>query len=232
MSLTVTTRRAILASTGSLFGYATWKVRSDPLHLVWDLDNTLICSISPVPAKDDPRYLSQRPSDYFDHIDDDFPYEEDTPNTRTYFRPGARIVLSLCGLIAKQHVFTTAQETYARNLLGKLDPDGTVFESVSHRDMYPHAVKEGKDLALVTDRLDRAILFDDRLDNFDPQIGKNGVLVAKYVDVGKNDVLELLEMCRLVCIAVLAHLCPDARNVVKFFWSDGHKERFSVKKTM
>jgi len=36
-----------------------------------------------------------------------------------------------CGLFCTQHVFTAAQGTYTKNILDRLDPDATIFETVS-----------------------------------------------------------------------------------------------------
>ena len=119
--------------------YGTYKAKYDPPHLVWDLDNTILCSVSPTPkstttsargateasspATDIDIYL-----DSFEHIDDDFPFEsDDVPNTKTYWRPGARLALSLCSYFAVQHVYTTAQGTYTDNILNQIDTNRTFF---------------------------------------------------------------------------------------------------------
>ena len=73
----------------------------------------------------------------------------------------------------------------------QLDPDGTLFDKVLHRDMHPKSVKNGKDLSLITERMDRAILFDDKVKNFLPQGGKNGIHIKKYSKVGENDFGEM-----------------------------------------
>lgn len=224
--------RAFLASGGSLSTYAAYKARYDPPHLVWDLDNTLLCSVTPHPGgaeKDGTAKACVYPSDpstYFDQIDDDFAYEPGVPNTRTFWRPGARTALSICGLFGVQHVCTAAQGTYTANVLRELDPDGTIFNSVIHRDAAPGIIKAGKDLSLVTNRMDRALLFDDRTRNFAPQGGTNGIHVAPYDKVGEDRAAELREAARLVGISVLALLAPDARDVSKWFRSEEHRRTF------
>jgi len=35
-----------------------------------------------------------------------------------------------CGLFCTQHVFTAAQGSYTQNILDRLDPGGTIFETV------------------------------------------------------------------------------------------------------
>lgn len=198
-------RRAAAASCGSVVAAAAYKRQTDPLHIFWDLDHTLLCSVSPIPAGD-------ARGSYFDQIDDDFPYEGSAPNTRTFWRPGARAALAACGVFATQHVFTAAQDTYTANIMRELD--GSAFATVTTRDGVPSCVKRGKDLSLVVDRADRSLLFDDRAKNFRPQRGRNGVLVKPYDRAATSDAAEMLEMARCVGIAFLALLAPDARDVV------------------
>jgi NLI interacting factor-like phosphatase len=199
-------RRLVLGSTGGLSAYGTYKAKYDPLHLVWDLDNTILCSISPIPTCNDD---NEKTFDSFDQIDDDFPFENaTTPNTRTYWRPGARTALSLCSHFAVQHVYTTAQETYTSNVLDELDPNRTFFHTVIHRDWAPASVRHGKDLSLIeksvllqtaaaatvgqetsssattstssTSLMNRIVLLDDRVHNFAPQNGQNGIHVFPF----------------------------------------------------
>jgi len=134
--------------------------------------------VSPIPAGD-------ARGSYFDQIDDDFPYEGSAPNTRTFWRPGARAALAACGIFATQHVFTAAQDTYTANIMRELD--GSAFATVTTRDGVPSCVKRGKDLSLVVDRSDRSLLFDDRAKNFRPQRGRNGVLVKPYDRAATSD---------------------------------------------
>lgn len=187
-------------------------------------------------------YLSPPPLEHFDQIDDDFPYDRKTlePNTRTYFRPGARTALQLCSYFAVMHVYTAAQETYTNNIMKELDPNGQLFSKVLHRDEYPAIVKDGKDLSVVTDRMDRAILFDDKISNFKPQGYENGIGVAPYtpdrvakcMSCSDNEkweayFTELKEMARLVGISLWSsvHFSGDVRKVVSRVreWSDGKK---------
>lgn len=113
----------------------------------------------------------------------------------------------------------------------ELDPEGTLFTKVFHRDEYPKIVREGKDLSVATDRLDRAILFDDKISNFKPQRYENGIgvipytsdRVEKYLCSNINDkwnsyLEEVEEMARLVCIAFWGsvHLSGDVRKVVSW----------------
>lgn len=212
-----------------------------------DLDHTILCSICPLqndeatPSEKSPTSLMPSPPSlqYFDQIDDDFPYDHKTlePNTRTYFRPGARTALQICSYFSIMHVYTAAQETYTNNIMNELDPDRTVFEKVLHRDEYPEIVKKGKDLSVATERLERAILFDDKISNFQPQEYQNGIAVvpfnAKRVEQCQcgcdNDrwnayLTELKEMARLVGISFWSsiHFSGDVRKVVHWVrgWSD------------
>jgi len=198
-----------------------------PLHLVWDLDNTLLLSLTPL-EKGVTATKMVSPARYFDQIDDDFPAADGTANTRTTFRPGAKAVLQFLGLFCTQHVFTAAQGSYTQNILQRLDPDASIFASVTHRDLVPHhdhdkRASVGKDLSVMLNVAylpARAILFDDRVANFTPQ-RDNGLHVRSYDDVNRID----WEMARLCFIASLAFLSPDVRPVLQFFRSSQHHAR-------
>ena len=243
-------RRVSIGGITTLTGWTGYNSKGDPVHVFWDLDITILCSVTPLPtttdttatAIDDSDNIREKDSSshdkassssllssliptpptlhHFDQIDDDFPYNKSTlePNTRTYFRPGARTALYLCSKFAVCHVYTAAQETYTTNILNELDPTRELFKGfVLHRCDYPKIVKEGKDLTVVmmdgsnggvggngdtndTDgdtredynnnnnnnedehaiRLERAILFDDKISNFIPQRYENGVSVKPF----------------------------------------------------
>ena len=212
---------------------------------------------------------------YFDQIDDDFPYNKQTltPNTRTYFRPGAKAALWICSKLGVCHVYTAAQESYTYNILTELDPNREFFKGfVLHRTEYPRIVREGKDLTVVMGsnasssssqnkdddatnndknetttneiRLERAILFDDKVSNFKPQGYQNGVSVVPFSEKRLNKCIgtttnnndstigsvnyesvmnhwsayldEVKEMACLVGISVwgTVHLSGDVRKVV------------------
>ncbi|KAL7536548.1 hypothetical protein ACHAXR_007233, partial [Thalassiosira sp. AJA248-18] len=249
-----------LGGASGLTGFAAYRSQSDPVHLFWDLDHTILCSITPIPTNfndhsDSPNennhtskcpvspahlvsLLPKPPSmRHFHQIDDDFPIADDlSPNTRTYFRPGAQMALQLCSYFGILHVYTAAQESYTNNILKELDPDRTLFTRVIHRDEFPQIVKEGKDLIVVTDNMRRAILFDDKLSNFKPQKYENGIAVDPFTAercVGArsswSDYLrEVNEMSRLVGIAFWSsiHINGDVRKVVSWVrsWNDDAKQ--------
>jgi len=259
-------RRFVLlgsAAGGGVSVYGSYKAHYDPIHLVWDLDNTLLCSVTPVPHQttnnNNNSFLRY---DYFDHMDDDFPYANNLPNTRTYWRPGARTALQICSLFAIQHIYTTAQGTYTENILNQMQRH--LFHTVIHRDIAPTSVRCGKDLSLILDELHkqetgnksssiglhRILLFDDRLKNFAPQNGRNGVHVPPFeVALNKpendNDDIsssrstlvpitikdwwrEGKQVVRMVGIAVLALLVPgDIRDsLLPYVRTSQHNERF------
>jgi hypothetical protein len=224
-------------------------------RIAQDLDHTIICSISPIPNFDgrinNPEQATSKcpvsPSNlvsllplpptlqHFDQIDDDFPYDDASlvPNTRTYFRPGAKMALKLCSILGIVHVYTAAQRTYTYNILRELDTDRSLFGEVIHRDDFPEIVRSGKDLKVVTNNMQRAILFDDRASNFKPQNYENGVTVRAFTpetvrkcyDGSWSTYLEeLKEMSRLVGIALWSsvHLSGDVRKVVSYVrsWTD------------
>ena len=298
-------RRVSIGGMTTLTGWAGYKSKTDPVHLFWDLDHTILCSVTPLPTtrtttattiddidnisekdKSDGRAYSSLLSSliptpptlhHFDQVDDDFPYNKSTlePNTRTYFRPGARTALYLCSKFAVCHVYTAAQETYTTNILNELDPRKELFKGfVLHRCDYPKIVKEGKDLTVVmidrsvdndggigdtndsdaatredhnnndndehAIRLERSILFDDKISNFIPQRSENGVSVVPFSLKRLNSCLgnntsdnddknnnsssknwaayldEIKEMSRLVGISLWAtvHFSGDVRKVV------------------
>lgn len=218
--------------TSGVASYVYYQTSQSPLHVVWDLDHTLLCSVTPLEkGKAAAAAASRPPSSYFDQIDDDFDFREGTPNTRTFLRPGAHAALRFVGTFATQHIYTAAQATYTNNILEHLDPKGEIFATVTHRDIVPHQewdplAKEGKDLRMIPGVNEsilpvRMILFDDRLYNFTPQPA-NGIHVRSYDDVGSRD----WELARLCFIAGLALLAPDVRPLLKIFWSDDQKSKF------
>ena len=225
MTTIIKARRVLLGSTGTISAYAAYKAKYDPPHLVWDLDHTLLCSVTPLPKTDEyPHY------DSFTQIDDDFPYRGTRPNTRTYWRPGARGALQLFRYFAVQHVYTAAQETYTENILDQMDR--TLFTTVLHRDCCKQP--NGKDLQDIIDRnpnisLSRCILFDDRTRNFQPQDGENGVHVKLFEVQDSQPWKEYVEVARWTGIVFLALLVPDVRTILPFFQSADHKKRFGKK---
>lgn len=122
--IVVHARRFVFGGASGLLAFASYKSQSDPVHIFWDLDHTILCSISPIPDNQDSEGNSDIPKQnnnsskcpvapsnlvslllppppklhHFDQIDDDFPYDDKTlaPNTRTYFHPGALLALKLC----------------------------------------------------------------------------------------------------------------------------------------
>ena len=225
-------RRAI-ASGGALgtIVYGVWVRKERPLHLVWDLDHTLLCSMSPI-SKAPP---GLKRGSFFDQIDDDFKAEAGQPNTRTAWRPGARFGLRVLSLFATQHVYTAAQGTYTANIMREVERapcvvrglcDALPFATVLHRDLVPHHdhhttpdVARGKDVRRVVGSTDealaRVILFDDRVANFEPQ-PRNGVHVRPFraADVEFGGDREFL---RLAAIALVAFFAPDVRPVLAWF---------------
>ena len=226
-----------MAITSGISGYGVYKAKFDPPHIVWDLDETLLYSVCPLPgrsADDDDYKYPKDPSRSFDHIDDDFPFEPGVPNTRTFWRPGAKLALRICRLFCHQSVFTAAQASYTANIMNQLgDQASTLFDNVIHRDMV--SVRGGKDLSHISKaRMDRLLLFDDRVKNFAPQNGSNGIHVLAYNDKrlqDDNTVEEFREVTRWIGIAFLALLVPDVRQIVPYFHSSDHKERYSMNST-
>lgn len=189
------------------------------------MDHTLLCSVCPM-DKALAVTAANMAAGHFDQIDDDFAFKPGANNTRTFWRPMAKPMLRFFGLFATQHVLTAAQTTYTDNVMARLDPDGNIFASVTDRDKEPSITKIGKDLSLVVGAsgLGRAILFDDKTYNFDPQ-PDNGVLVTGYTDVQADD----WEMVRIAAIVLLALLAPDVRPVLRWFQRPAHIARFAKK---
>ena len=117
---------------GLLTCHALYKSKTDPVHIFWDLDHTILCSITPIEHENDDEQTTKQsiskcpvsPSNLlqyspklqqFDQIDD-FP-DDGSPNTRTFIRPGAKIALRICNMLGVIHVYTAAQESYTNNIL-------------------------------------------------------------------------------------------------------------------
>lgn len=233
--MTTAAKKILWSTAGSLTSttaYVCFQAKYDPPHLIWDLDNTLLCSVTPLDTA--PRKGYEAPGSFFDQVDDDFPFEGNgAPNTRTYWRPGARGALQFFRLFTVQHVFTAAQATYTENILQQMDR--SLFSTIIHRDLVPQ--RNGKDLqetikacqGSANIRLGRCVLWDDRTKNFRPQNGENGLHVVPFeVGTGGAAWREYQEIARWVGVAVLALLAPDVRWVLPYFRSEEHKERFSA----
>jgi len=97
----------VVLGSGSLvvIGHALYKAKTDPVHMFWDLDHTILCSITPIELDNDTEQTNNKQSiskcpvspsnllpsspklQYFDQIDDDFDIPDDgSPNTRTYIQ--------------------------------------------------------------------------------------------------------------------------------------------------
>jgi hypothetical protein len=192
-----------------------YQVFFNPLHIVWDLDAVLISSQHPL-TKAREEFPDTDFTDFFDQVDDDFPFTPGTPNTRTYWRPGAKWLVWALRPFTIQYVFTSAQGSYCSNVVDDIDPDRSIFKRIFHRDQFPdrHLQKNGKDiLALVESEqlLKRSILFDDQL-RYHKARPCNGVLVDPYVDVREgNSWGEVLRMVWIICQCFFA---PDVRTVL------------------
>mmetsp|Transcript_5802 Transcript_5802/g.7125 ORF Transcript_5802/g.7125 Transcript_5802/m.7125 type:complete len:289 (+) Transcript_5802:3857-4723(+) len=247
--------------------YGTYKANYDPLHIVWDLDHTILCSVTPIDQhkKSTSTANNKQLLEFMDHIDDDFEFVEAVPNTRTYFRPGALSLIAFTRYLgAINHVYTAAQGSYTHNILLIADPDETLFRTVTHRGLVPHfdadklggekASFKGKDLKMVAkanqayhlrsakysdhgdddddDFLRRAILFDDRAYNFDPQ-PLNGVHVKPYTEEDMVSSLPLpfvydLEVGRMALVLFACHFAGDVRAVLPWFRSHKHNSLYPL----
>lgn len=242
MVLVPVTIACIVASS-----YLLWLRKKRPLHIVWDLDGTLICSIHPLDEGVRCSKIHDHHLEYIDITDDDFAHEPNVPNTRTFLRPGVRWLLQFVGWIAeRQHVYTAAQGTYTDAVLKLIDPKKTIFNHIIHRDDIPHhdhtrGASRGKDLRHILLRINnenrtppatemenaskimnnhRIILLDDRFYNFEPQ-PFYGIHVHPY-GPGKlqltNDITDH-EWLRLAWIVFLVSFVWDVPFILQWFQS-------------
>jgi hypothetical protein len=147
-----------------------------PLHLVWDLDQTLIRSVqrsqTGKPQKEE-IFCSCWNKMY--HIDDDGITFE------TFMRPHARWLLSLFFLLRiKQYVFTSASQGYMNNVVTFLDPWGWIFESKKMWYEKGMDLTKGKDISLLSPfiTLKNALLIDDNPKYH--QAHRPGYLIAPF----------------------------------------------------
>lgn len=166
-------------------------------------------------------FSSKKHPDYFDQIDDDFPFIEGIPNTRTWFRPYAKKVLHILSYFTIQHIFTSAQKTYTDNITNELKRSTkyNYFKVIKHRDLYPkhHLKTNGKNLIEIvgeknTHLLKRTLFFDDQV-RYLKANPLNSILVKPYEDIneGSND----KEMLKYLMIILLCHMMNDVRFVLK-----------------
>lgn len=218
--------RAASLGVGS---FAAYRKMTDPLDIFFDLDHTILCSISPLPISDNGVDNGVgRTLRWFDQIDDDFPFEGNSPNTRTFLRPLSTATIYFCSVIGRVHVYTAAQKSYTDNILKVIDPRRTLFGKVLHRDDHPDIVRNGKDLLFAGGGevgLRRSVLFDDKFSNFVPQQYRNGVLIRPFTpdrvaacgQYNMSYVQETMEMFKICSIALFCSVIPsgDARDVIK-----------------
>lgn len=206
---------------GAAAGLAiAYRAITNPIHVVWDLDAVLISSQTPF-EEAVTKFPPSRFPDSFDQVDDDFPFEG-KPNTRTFWRPGAKLLVTLLRPFAVQYVFTSAQGSYCQNVVNQLDPNGNIFLKVVHRDMFPPSQlgKTGKNIAplfgldsgkLIGEAARRAILLDDqpRYHKSQPQ---NGLLVHPFTDVRDGDNFD--ETIRMGWVLWQCFFASDVRKVL------------------
>lgn len=163
---------------------------------------------------------------YFDLIDDDCSHNEGTPNTGTYWRPGPRFALQFCRLFSKQHAFTAAQGTCTESNIAILDPDRNIFDQGVHLDLIGPSISGGKDITITTDRLERALLFDNKLKNFRPKSGRNGILVKKYLSLEEDYFGEMQEVGRMLAISLLTLYLSDTGIIAKYCTGEQYMDQF------
>eukprot|EP01084_Bolivina_argentea_P312320 540712_1 len=196
-----------------------YKAITDPMHIIWDLDATILASHLLPKCKDN--FPAIKYPDYFDQIDDDFSFEEGIPNTRTWFRPYAKFTIYILSYFTVQHIFTSAQKTYTDNITNELikSTGHNYFKVIKHRDLYPpkYLRKNGKNIYEIIGKnneklLKRSILFDDQIRYLKPH-PLNGILVKIYKDINKgaND----KEMIKYLGIIIICHLLNDVRFTLK-----------------
>jgi len=180
-----------------------------PLHIVWDLDDTVIksdhiCNVTDQTLKC--TILSQH-SYHFEHIDDDLMH------FKTRIRPHARPVLFLLSLVSRQYIFTAASRGYMENVARVVDPRGNIFtKKLSSSDFPKGTLRNGKDIRLLVDNPKRTILIDDNILYHRSQ-PTNGVHARAF----NTDDRELLRICFILlrCLFV-----ADVRDVLRRYHTE------------
>jgi TFIIF-interacting CTD phosphatase-like protein len=174
------------------------------LHLVWDLDATLI----------DTTYEKDAP-------DADLSFESSSgKHYSVYFRPFAQKTLTLLRHSNDMYMFTAATKGYTDKILDKLVPPG-FFDAVLYRDSlssFPRrahhrvqrSVSFSKDLRRVGGGsldLSRAVLIDDKATN---QVDDQHILVVRPYDVGAaGGRSHDAEMLRVLGVVTLYNLTGE-----------------------
>jgi hypothetical protein len=175
------------------------------LHLVWDLDATLIDTT------------------YEDAPSADVSFASSSGGGKHYsvhFRPYAQSVLVLLRRSNDMYMFTAATPGYTDRILAKLVPPGFFLE-VLYRDALtkfpprPHhrhthrAHQFSKDLTRVAGGsldLSRAVLIDDKATN---QVDGQHIIVVRPYDVKAEGASRDAEMLRVLAIVTLFNLTGD-----------------------
>lgn len=154
----------------ALYWYARY-VKFSRMHIVWDLDRTLIVSETlerELPAEQAVTVLATDADGRgIEHVDDD------CIRFHTVMRPWASFVLRFLHVMgAKQYVYTAATDGYMRNVCSMLDAHGTLFVDHLSITQTPNLVSVGKRIRLFEERTrgqhagfayEHALLVDDGL---------------------------------------------------------------------
>jgi TFIIF-interacting CTD phosphatase-like protein len=128
--------------------------REDKLHLVFDLDQTLV-QTAYKKAHDNFNNARLRPADDIWTLDKDICYH-------VWHRPFVHWTLRFLSGLCHVHLFTAATQDYAEKCISPLPP---VFQHKHYRTSTGNGGSHGKDLVLLGIPLDKSILVDDQLRN-------------------------------------------------------------------
>lgn len=142
---------AVGSTIGTYCFIVAKRPESEKLHIVLDLDNTILQSY---PKKDYHNYN-------FKHVrKHDYEILDENEGYFVWYRPFCHVTLWFLSKMFNVHMFTAATKDYGEACLEKV-PD--VFIQKLYRESVTKKDSHGKDLLLITDQ--KAILVDDQLRN-------------------------------------------------------------------
>ena len=166
--------------------YKSFLPENKKLNLVFDLDNTLICSTKYERIKNTKIYKQ-------DYVYDDN-YDSEDKKYYVWKRPYSYQIVKFLSLFNNLHLYTRVKKNYADNILENIFPKIEFKNKLYREDM----VNNGKDLDKIKGNDDMKIIFDDKKNNY---VNKNNNFYhIRYYGYSNNNDKELFNVMFFVIV--------------------------------